>query len=106
VLGLANTGEYRGRTQRALVWPPMETMLPRQATMAWPAVGGMGGIGAGGGLSGVDDGGGGGAADLAALPASTGAHSSFSRSSTQVSAKYRPPAVAELTECRCNALES
>jgi hypothetical protein len=70
------------------VWPPMERTLPPQVTMAWPAVGGMGGIGAGGGLTGSDDGGG--AADLA--PVLTGTHSSFSRSRTQVSAKYRPPA--------------
>ena len=70
------------------VWPPMERTLPPQVTIAWPAVGGMGGIGAGGGLTGSDDGGG--APDLA--PVSTGTHSSFSRSRTQVSAKYRPPA--------------
>ena len=86
---------------RTLVWPPMESTLPRQATMAWPAVGGIGGIGAGGGLSGVDEGGG---AAALAPPASTGAHSSFSRSRSQVSAKYRPPAAADPTSRCCFAL--
>ena len=68
----------------------MDITFPPQGTSTWPAVGGMGGGGLEVGmLVGSEDGGGGGAAVLLVHPT---CHASFSRSSIQVSDRYRPPA--------------